>query len=87
MTTSSVPLAEITSTAIGVLCREIGVANTARFLNQFTTGVGNYTDERDQLLGNPTVDELVAEIQRKRTRPKRVRKPVGKATRPTKRST
>ncbi|MEX2174447.1 MAG: hypothetical protein WD872_08795 [Pirellulaceae bacterium] len=86
MTTASIPLAEITSTAIGVLCREIGIVNTARFLNQFTTGGGIYTEEREHLLGNPTVDELVAEIERKRTKPKRSWKPTGKATRPTKRS-
>jgi hypothetical protein len=86
MTTSSAPLAEITSTAIGLLCREIGVANTARFLNQFTTGVGNYAQERDQFLGNSTVDELVGEILQSRTKPKRTRKPVGKARRSTKRS-
>lgn len=84
--TSSVPLADITSTAIALLCREIGVANTARFLNQFTTGIGNYAAERDEFLGNPTVEELVAEIQRKRTKSNRRRKPVGKS-RPPKRST
>jgi hypothetical protein len=86
MTTSSAPLAEITATAIGLLSREIGVANTARFLNQFTTGVGDYAEERDQLLGKPTVDELVAEILQRRTKSKRAWKPVSKATRPTKRS-
>jgi hypothetical protein len=86
MTTSSAPLAEITATAIGLLCREIGVANTARFLNQFTTGVGNYAEEREQLFGDPTVDELVAEILRRRNKPKRAGKPAGKATRRTKRS-
>jgi hypothetical protein len=58
--------AEISATAIRVLCREIGPVNTARFLNQFTPGFGNYTEERDQLVGNPTVDELVAEIKRAR---------------------
>lgn len=29
-------------------------------------GYGNYTEEREQLLGHLTVDEIVAEIQKKR---------------------
>jgi hypothetical protein len=44
----------------------MGIVNTARFLNQFTTGYGNYTEERDQLFGQMTVDEIVAEIKRSR---------------------
>jgi hypothetical protein len=64
MLTESQPLAEITQTAIRLLCQQIGVANTIRFLNQFTTGYGNYTDERDALLGHLTVAEVAAEIRR-----------------------
>jgi hypothetical protein len=63
MTASAKPLAEITAEAIRVLCREIGPVNTARFLNQFSAGLGNYTQERDEVLGNPSVDELLAEIR------------------------
>ena len=66
MSTAPMPLAAITETAIRVLCREIGPVNTARFLNQFTTGFGDYTAERDQIVGEPTVAELVAEIERRR---------------------
>ncbi len=44
----------------------MGVVNTARFLNQFTTGYGSYTEERDQLFDALSVDEIVAEIKRKR---------------------
>jgi hypothetical protein len=32
------PLAEVTQTAIRVLCREIGLADTMRFVGQFTVG-------------------------------------------------
>ena len=63
MTVTSKPLAEVTAQAIRVLCREIGAVNTARFLNQFSTGTGNYTKERDQLLGEPTVADLIAELR------------------------
>ncbi len=67
MTTPAMPLAELTVTAIRLLCQEIGIVNTARFLNQFTTGYGNYTEERDQLFGQMTVDEIVAAIKQKQT--------------------
>ena len=75
MKNAALPVSEITNTAITLLCREIGAVNTARFLNQFTTGFGNYAAARDKLLGNPTVDELIAEIKQRRVtknrRPKR----------------
>lgn len=58
VTIAQAPLAEITTTAIRILCREIGAANTAPFLGQFTTGFGNYTEDRDEILGEPTVDEV-----------------------------
>ena len=64
MTTTVMPLTEITRSAIHVLCRELGVVNTARFLNQFHLGYGNYTLERDELFTNVTVDEIVDEIYR-----------------------
>ena len=60
------PLAEITQTALKVLYREIGVVNTVRFINQFTTGYGDYTQEREQLFVDLTLDDLVAEIKRQR---------------------
>lgn len=66
MKTAPVPVAEITTTAISLLCRELGVVNTARFLNQFTMGFGNYTEERDKIVRNATVGQLVAEIKQER---------------------
>jgi hypothetical protein len=66
MTTSTQSVAEITTTAITLLCRQIGPVNTARFLNQFTPGLGDYTAERADLFGNASVDELVEEIKRRR---------------------
>ncbi len=61
---TAVPLADLTQSAIHVLCREIGVVNTARFLNQFSLGQGDYTQERQELFGRTTVDEIVAEVKR-----------------------
>lgn len=66
MIAATVPLTELTTSTIQLLCREIGVVNTARFLNQFTVGYGNYTEEREQLVGDLTVDEIVQEITRQR---------------------
>ncbi len=66
MIATTVPLIELTSSTIQLLCREIGVVNTARFLNQFTVGYGNYTEEREQVVGSMSVEEIVAAIARQR---------------------
>lgn len=66
MTVTTMPLSEITRAAIHLLCQEMGVVNTARFINQFTTGYGNYTEERDALFGELTVDAIVTEIKHRR---------------------
>ena len=71
MTTATMALTEITRSAIHVLCRELGVVNTARFLNQFNLGYGNYTLERDELFTNLTVDEIVDEIYHTRQQDKK----------------
>lgn len=66
MTPQVKPLTEITQNAIKVLYREIGIVNTFRFINQFTTGHGNYTEDREQLLGNLSLEEIVSEIKQTR---------------------
>ncbi len=70
MTTIAVevkPLAEITQEAVRILCEKIGIVNTIRFVNQFTTGYGNYTEEREKLFADLTMDDIVAEIKSKKT--------------------
>ena len=67
MTVQTRPLAEITQEAIKVLFQTLGVVNTVRFINQFTTGYGNYTEEREALFGKMTVDEIISEIKRDRS--------------------
>jgi hypothetical protein len=67
MITESRPLVEITATALRVLYKEIGIVNTVRFINQFTTGYGDYTKEREELFAGMTLDDLVSEIKRKRS--------------------
>ena len=57
------PLNQITQEAIQVLYQEIGVVDTVRFLNQFTTGYGDYTAERDALFADKTLDDILTEIK------------------------
>jgi len=66
MTVEVKSLAEITYEALSILCKHIGVANTLRFINQFTTGYGNYTEERKELYADMSVDAIVAEIEKAR---------------------
>lgn len=62
MTVETKPLAEITRRAIEVLTRELGSADTLRFINQFTTGYGDYTAERDAIFGEDTLDQMISDI-------------------------
>ena len=64
MTVQVKPLAEVTQEAIRVLIQELGPVDTVRFVNQFTVGYGNYTEERQQLFAGMTLDDIVSEIKR-----------------------
>jgi hypothetical protein len=57
-------LSEITNQAIEILSREIGITDTVRFLNQFTTGYGDYTQEREELFKDMTLDEMLSAIKK-----------------------
>jgi hypothetical protein len=59
-------LNDINQEAITLLCQQMGLVNTVRFINQFTTGYGNYTEEREQLFANMTVDDVISEIDEMR---------------------
>jgi hypothetical protein len=62
------PLSETTTNAIRLLYSELGVVNTVRFLSQFTVGYGDYTEERDLLLKDKSLDQIVQEINQGRNR-------------------
>lgn len=53
------PLNEVTEQAIVLLAREIGIADTVRFINQFGEGYGNYTEEREAIFGDPSLEEVL----------------------------
>jgi hypothetical protein len=63
---SSMPdlaLTEITEIAVRLLVEELGIVNTARFINQFTLGVGDSLAEKDRLFGSMTVAQLATAIR------------------------
>lgn len=63
MNVQTKPLSEITKQAIELLSREIGIVDTVRFLNQFTTGYGDYTQEREVLFKDLTLDEILSAMK------------------------
>ena len=70
MTVQEKALSEITKEALEVLSKEIGIANTIRFINQFTMGYGDYTQEREQIFEDMTLDEILSEIKKVRNQSK-----------------
>lgn len=66
MTAEIQPLDTINEEALQLLMKELGVANTARFIQQFTTGTGNHTEERKELLKDWTLDDVLEETKRRR---------------------
>ena len=65
-------LNDIRHTGMTALTKALGPVDTIRFLQQFSTGHGDYTRERRTLLGNLTFDDLLAELKAMR-RPARRR--------------
>ena len=63
MTVVVKPLAEVTRRAIEILSRELGAADTMRFVGQFTSGHGDYTAERESLFGQATLEEILSAIK------------------------
>ena len=66
MKTQTKPLSEINSQAIRLLSEKLGVADTFRFVNQFTIGNGNYTAERDAMFRDLTLNDIVSAIEKTR---------------------
>ena len=59
-------LNDINIEAISLLNSSLGIADTIRFVNQFTTGFGNYIEEKDKVFDNMSVEDIVAEIKQMR---------------------
>lgn len=58
-------LAEINRQAFSTLVESLGYVNAVRFFKQFDMGTGDYTRDRQQRLGNVTLDNLWSEIQQR----------------------
>lgn len=58
--------AELRRVGIDALVKALGPVGMARFLQQFGPGHGDYTAHRYAILGNPTIDELMDEVERRR---------------------
>jgi hypothetical protein len=68
MNARSMSLSEIRAAGLAVLARELGPVGMARFLQQFETGRGDYTRERESWLGGETVESLADKIKQARDR-------------------
>ncbi|MBE0638202.1 MAG: hypothetical protein IH598_06770 [Bacteroidales bacterium] len=58
-------LYEINREAFSILTKQLGLANTMRFLNQFNTGKGDYTKQKDELFSCKTVQDIADEIRKR----------------------
>ena len=68
MSTRSMSLSEIRAAGLAALTRELGPVGMARFLQQYETGRGDYTRERESWLGGETVESLAEKIRQVRDR-------------------
>jgi len=55
----------IRSEGYKALARELGVAGAIEFLRQVEAGSGNYTEEREKIQNEITIDEIVESIKRR----------------------
>ena len=62
------PLIEVNQQAIRLLYKELGVVDAIRFLRQFTQGYGNYTQEREYIFADKTLENIFDEIENQRKR-------------------
>ncbi|YAF95500.1 MAG: hypothetical protein AB3A66_23600 [Nodularia sp. CChRGM 3473] len=58
--------AEIRRLGIEALTKALGPAGMTRFMQQFEVGSGDYAQHRDEILGNPSIDEIFARIEERR---------------------
>jgi len=59
-------LSVIRERGFNALTKELGSSGMAAFMRQFDNGSGNYTDEREELLKDVTIDDIVASINNRK---------------------
>ncbi len=68
MNAETLSSSSIRKMGLKALSKALGPVGMVRFLQQFETGIGNYTEERNLWLKETSVRAIVEEIKRKRTR-------------------
>jgi hypothetical protein len=58
---------ELRQAGYDALLRELGVSGFVRFIRLVSPGVGDYTEERQEWLGNETVEQITERIRQRRT--------------------
>lgn len=66
MNTQTMSPAVIRKTGLEAVAKKLGPLGMVRFLQQFETGLGDYTKERSQWLKDLEINEIVSEIKKKR---------------------
>ena len=59
-------LTVIRERGFSALTKELGPSGMAIFMRQFDNGSGNYTEEREELLKDITIDDIVASIKNRK---------------------
>ena len=59
-------LSAIRQAGFRALTRELGATGTVLFIRQFENGYGNYTEERDAMLKDISLEDIVASIQERK---------------------
>jgi hypothetical protein len=70
MRTTEKPLNEINEEVYFLLSRKIGLTNTFRFINQFSKGQNNYTEQRKSLYKDKSLNDILSVIKGKKTKSK-----------------
>ena len=63
MNAQTKPMSMINENATKILTQEIGIVDTIRFINQFSFGYGNYTEERRKTVATMSLDEIISGIE------------------------
>ena len=66
MSTLTMSPAGIRKAGLEAVAKKLGPLGMVRFLQQFETGRGDYTKERDQWLKDMDIQEIVSELKNKR---------------------
>jgi len=61
-------IAEVNRRAEAILMQQLDVADTLRFLNQFSCGTGDYTAQRHEWLNAFSLDDIIQDIETNRNK-------------------